>query len=127
MPDMDLQTIWSALLEVLSYPLDLVSVIFQSLSSHYAKLLKVINAGKIPGLGLIWDVAKWGLLLLLIFFLLLWLVRNTARHALESERLKKSYFFDLIMIVLTLFVYYALLAIGLYVFSNIIVPVFLEL
>ncbi|MFH1347779.1 MAG: hypothetical protein ABIH22_03720 [Candidatus Margulisiibacteriota bacterium] len=122
-----LSLIWEAIQIVLSYPLDIVGTILTNISREYLYMARVISGGGKISLGLIWDVLKWGLLFVLILGAALFVCIGTIRRVLSSERQKRNYFFDAVIIVLTLFVYYALLSIGLYVFSNVIVPIYLEL
>jgi len=123
-----LEQIYEAALTVLSYPAAMIAGIWSNIAAEFHYINRVITAGKIPGPIMIWNQIKWVLLLLLIILVVFLLLRNTILGLLNTERPKeRGLLFESFIIVLTLCVYYSLIAIGLYLLFNVIIPIALEL
>ena len=119
--------LWSTVKTVLSYPLYLLRDILVGIAREYSYVTTVLFSGRSLSLIMIWGLLKACLLFIFIAAALFLLIKVTIKGVLSSGRKRKSFLVEIILIVLTLFVYYAIFSIGLYVFLNVIIPIYLEL
>ena len=120
--------IWNAITEVLSYPWAMVQGILNNIYLEYRYIDRVVSAGRMVSIGMIWDQLKWVLLLLVVIVAAYWLVSVTITGVFNSERQKqRGLIFEICVVIFSMFVYYSLIAIGLYVLFNVIIPIALVL
>ena len=123
-----LEAIFNAVLDVLSYPWAMVSGILNKITLEFHYIDRVVSAGKWVSLGMVWNQLKWILLLLAIIAAVYWVVSTTVLGVFNTERQKqRGLLFEFGVVSLSLFVYYALIAIGLYALFNLIIPIALDL
>ncbi len=123
-----LKTIFEAVLDVLSYPWAMISGVLNNITLEFHYINRVVSAGKLVSPAMIWNQLKWVLLLLAIIAAVYWVVSATVLGVFNTERNKqRGLLFESGVVILSLFIYYALIAIGLYVLFNVIVPIALEL
>ena len=122
------EAIYQAVLDVLSYPWAMVSGILSNITLEFRYINRVVSAGKMVSLVMIWNQLKWVLLLLVIAGAVYWVVSATILGVFNTERQKqRGLLFEFSVVILSLFAYYSLIAIGLYVLFNVIIPIALEL
>ena len=119
---------WHAIIEVLSYPWAMVQGILNNILLEFKYIDRVVSAGRWVSLGMVWNQLKWVLLLLVLVAAVYWVVSATILGVFNTERQKqRGLLFEFGIVVQSLFIYYALIAIGLYVLFNLIIPIALEL
>lgn len=122
------QKIYEAVIEILFYPIAMVQGILNNIGQEFRYVNQVVAAGKLVSLGMIWDQLKWVLLLLAVIAAVYWLVNTTITGVFNTERNKqRGLLFEVCVVVLSLFIYYSLTAIGLYILFNVIIPIALVL
>lgn len=119
--------VWGTIKTVLAYPLYSLRDLLVSIAREFSYITTVLSSGRSLSLVMIWDLLKVCFLFIFIAAAVFFLTKVTVKGVLSSGREKKSFLVETIIIGLTLFVYYAIFSIGLYVFLNVIVPIYLEL
>lgn len=122
-----LQSIFEAISKFLLYPLVLVQAVLLNVRHEGSFLADLVFAGREITLPRVWVLGKWVLLALFIFGLMVFLCIDTVRRVMFAEskqRNLKVLLSDIILILLTLFVYYCMVAIALFVFFNVVLPIY---
>jgi hypothetical protein len=104
----------------------MIRPILEGISEKYALIQAISAAGGQVSAGIRWGLVKEVLVLLFIFAVVALLIGETLRRTmLTSSRAKdlKGRALDLGIALVTLFVYYFIIAIGLYLIMNILLPI----
>ena len=109
-----------------SRPILLVHSILINLNRKASLIYEVMSAGREVTVGMAWDLAKWVLLALLIFGLIIFIGIDTARRVVSAELVKKSLravLSDALLTLLVLLFYYLMICVALHLFFTVILPV----
>ena len=125
-----LQSIFEAIATFLLHPLVLVHAVLINISQEASFFADLVLAGREITLPRVWVLARWSLLALFIFGLMVFLCIDTVKRVMFAEskqRNLKVLLSDIILTLLTLFVYYFMISIALFVFFNIVLPIYTTL
>jgi hypothetical protein len=126
----DLNGVTKALVTILSLPILMLQPILAGISERYSLIQEITAGGGTVSTGMRWMLVREVLLIVFIFVVIGLLCMDTIRRVMFIERKGKnfkSYCYDGIMVLITLFAYYFIISIGLFVFMNILLPICREL
>jgi hypothetical protein len=126
----DLGSVPNALATVLSFPIIMLQPVLLGISEKYSLIQEITAGGGAVSAGMKWSLAREVLLIIFILGVIALLCVDTVRRVMFAARKGKKfkiYCFNGIITLITLFIYYFIISIGLYVFMNVLLPICREL
>jgi hypothetical protein len=114
-----------AFIKILSYPVELIQSVLTNIYKEYSLIYTVFSKGGAVSAGMIWALMKWVILALFIFGTIMLICIDTVKRVMFAEREKNlaTFFKDAIVAGITLFLYYTIVAMGLYVVFEVVLPI----
>ncbi|MFC1637392.1 hypothetical protein ACFL1W_00070 [Candidatus Margulisiibacteriota bacterium] len=122
----DVGGISRAFVTVMMFPIIMIRPILEGISEKYALIQSISDAGGQVSAGIRWGLVKEVLVLLFILMVIALIIGDTLRRTMLAgvkPKDLKARGYDLAIALTTLFVYYFMISIGLYVIMNVMLPI----
>jgi len=130
MDNLPLSAIPSAALKLLSAPLVLVDSVMAGIRLEWMRIIQTTSEGGTLTAGLLFPILKWIALLLFILAVIIFVLYDTIKRVTytESRPMRFSAIIsDSTVVVLALLIYYVTFSVAIYVFFNLLLPLYKNL